>query len=62
MDIESELPENFEELTVEDKIGELERLEDVFDAETDSGAIKRRMVQELIRHYNKDLEEGRKSP
>jgi len=51
MDIESELPDEFDSFSTEKKIKELERLEEVFDEETDSGIIKKRMVQELVRHY-----------
>ncbi len=51
MDIESELPEDFEDFSTDRKIQELEKLESNLDSSTDSGAIKKRMVQELIRHY-----------
>lgn len=51
MNIESELPENFEELSDEEKIEELEKIKDQFDEDTDSGLMKKRMVEELIRTY-----------
>ncbi|MFB6214083.1 MAG: hypothetical protein ABEJ07_05990 [Candidatus Nanohaloarchaea archaeon] len=51
MEIESELPADFEELDEEDKIKELEQLKKSIDASTDAGAIKERIVEELIREY-----------
>lgn len=51
MDIEAELPEEFEQLSDEQKVEELRVLEQRIDGSTDSGAIKKRMVQELIRRY-----------
>lgn len=54
MDIESALPEDFDELSNEGKIRELESILDKFDEETDAGALKKRMVEELIRNYKED--------
>lgn len=51
MEIESELPEDFEQLSDEEKIEALEELKEGFDDDSDSGAIKKRMVEELILHY-----------
>ncbi len=52
MNIESELPEDFEELPAEEKIEELEKLKQEIDTETDAGALKKRIVEELIRNYS----------
>lgn len=52
MDIESELPDDFEDLSDEEKVEELEHLRDNFDEDSDSGIIKQRMVEELIRNYS----------
>lgn len=51
MDIESELPEDFESMSEEKKIEELESIKDGFDLDTDSGILKKRMVEELIHSY-----------
>lgn len=51
MNIESELPEDFEDLSSSGKVEELEKIVDRFDEETDSGVVKKRMVEELIREY-----------
>ncbi|MFB6208614.1 MAG: hypothetical protein ABEJ56_00575 [Candidatus Nanohaloarchaea archaeon] len=51
MEIESELPQDFEELPDEEKVSELEEVLERLDSGTDSGALKKRMVEELIRHY-----------
>ena len=51
MDIESELPEGFENMSDEQKIEELEKIKDGFDLDTDSGILKKRMVEELIQSY-----------
>lgn len=51
MEIESELPEDFDELSEEEKIEHLEDIKDGFDEESDSGFLKKRMVEELIRSY-----------
>ncbi|MFB6204601.1 MAG: hypothetical protein ABEJ75_03070 [Candidatus Nanohaloarchaea archaeon] len=47
MEIEAELPEDFDELPAEQKVEELEALLD----RTDS-AMKSRMLEELIEHYS----------
>lgn len=52
MDIESELPDNFDQLSDEEKIEELEDLKGRLDEDTDSGAIKKRIIEELIRKYS----------
>ena len=51
MDIETELPEDFDELSDEEKISELENLKSDLDTGSDSGFIKKRMIEELIRKY-----------
>lgn len=51
MNIESELPEDFDELSDEEKVEELEEIKNGFDEESDSGILKKRMVEELIRSY-----------
>lgn len=53
MDIEAELPDDFEELSDEKKVEELERLKDRLD-DSQSGMLKERMVEELIRNYRED--------
>ncbi|MFB6245585.1 MAG: hypothetical protein ABEJ03_04540 [Candidatus Nanohaloarchaea archaeon] len=52
MNIESELPEDFDSLSEDEKVARLLELEDRFDDSTDEGAIKRCMVEELIRKYS----------
>jgi len=52
MDIESELPDNFEQLSNEEKVEALEQIKDDFDEETDSGFLKKRMVEELVENYS----------
>jgi hypothetical protein len=52
MDVESELPEDFEELPDEKKVEELEALKRQIDDATDAGALKKRIVEELIRKYS----------
>lgn len=52
MNIETELPEDFDELSDEEKVSELEKLKKDLDTESDSGLIKKRMVEELIRKYS----------
>lgn len=51
MDIEAKLPEDFDELPDDKKVEELEALQDEIDGGTDAGAIKQRIVEELIRNY-----------
>lgn len=51
MEIESELPGDFEDLDEDDKIEELEQLKKSIDSSTDAGAVKERIVEELIREY-----------
>lgn len=52
MEIESELPEDFEDLSSEEKVEELESLKQELDTDTDAGALKKRIVEELIRNYS----------
>ncbi|MFB6208162.1 MAG: hypothetical protein ABEJ69_02335 [Candidatus Nanohaloarchaea archaeon] len=47
MDIEAELPEDFESLDSREKVEELQALID----RTDS-ALKKRMLEELVEHYS----------
>ena len=51
MNIESELPEDFDELSVEEKVEELEKLEQKLEGDDDSTVLKRRMIEELKRSY-----------
>lgn len=51
MNIESELPENFEGFSDEEKVEALKTIKDDFDEDTDSGLLKKRMVEELINTY-----------
>lgn len=52
MDIESELTEDFEDLPAEEKVKELEALKRQIDDSTDAGALKQRIVEELVREYS----------
>ncbi|MFB6190764.1 MAG: hypothetical protein ABEJ91_04305 [Candidatus Nanohaloarchaea archaeon] len=52
MDVESELPEDFEELPDEKKVDELEALKQRIDDSTDAGTLKKRIVEELVRKYS----------
>ena len=54
MNIEAELPDNFDELSSEEKIKELDKLEDQLEGDDDSTVLKKRMVQELKRSYRED--------
>ncbi|WP_414836357.1 hypothetical protein [Candidatus Nanohalococcus occultus] len=51
MNIEAELPEDFDELSDEKKVEELEELEKKIDDTDDAGMVKKRMIQELKRNY-----------
>lgn len=52
MDIEAELPDDFDELPADEKVEKLESLKEELDTETDAGALKKRIVEELIRNYS----------
>lgn len=52
MDIESKLPDNFEQLSNKEKTEALEQIKEDFDEETDSGFLKKRMVEELVENYS----------
>ena len=54
MEIEAELPDNFDQLPDSEKIEHLEELKDDLDVDTDSGALKKRIIEELIRKYSSD--------
>ena len=54
MNIEAELPDDFDELSPKEKIEELDDLEDQLEGEDDSTVLKRRMIQELKRSYRED--------
>jgi|AntDeeMetagen285_2_1112576.scaffolds.fasta_scaffold11171_3 hypothetical protein len=54
MNIEAELPANFDELSTEEKIAHLDQLEDQLKGDDDSTFLKKRMVQELKRSYRED--------
>lgn len=50
MDIEAELPEDFDSLSAEEKVSELQELKKRFEEE-DENLIKIRMIEELISNY-----------
>lgn len=52
MDIESELPDDFEDFSDEEKVEALKDIKGNFDEDTDSGLLKKRMVEELINSYS----------
>lgn len=52
MDIEAELPSDFDQLSPEEKVEKLEGIKDNFDQSTDGGMLKKRLVEELIRKYS----------
>lgn len=54
MNIEAELPDDFDNLSSEEKIKELNELEDQLEGDDDSTVLKRRMVEELKRSYKED--------
>lgn len=51
MNIEAGLPEDFDEMSPEEKVEELEKLEDRLDGDDDSAFVKKRMIEELKRSY-----------
>lgn len=51
MNIEAELPKDFDELSAEEKIEELDKLENQLEGDDDSTVLKKRMIQELKRSY-----------
>lgn len=52
MNIEAELPEDFEDFSTERKVRELERLKEELG---DEGPLKVRLVEEMIRTYSEKL-------
>lgn len=52
MDIESELPSDFEQLSDQEKVSELEELLNNLQGSDDSARLKKRIVEELIRKYS----------
>lgn len=54
MNIEAELPENFDQLSSEEKIEELDKLEDSLEGDDDSTFVKKRIIQELKRSYKEE--------
>lgn len=52
MNIEAELPDDFNELSDEEKVAHLEQLERKIDDSDDAGAVKKRMIEELKRKYS----------
>lgn len=54
MNIEAELPDNFDELSSEEKVNRLDELEDQLEGDDDSTVLKKRMIQELKRSYRED--------
>jgi hypothetical protein len=55
MNIETELPEDFESFSNEKKIQELERLKMELSDSEDSQALKKRLIEEMIRTYSERL-------
>jgi len=54
MNIEAELPEDFDKLSSEEKVKELDKLQDRLDGDDDSTVLKRKMIQELKRTYSEE--------
>lgn len=54
MNIEAELPEDFDEMSAQEKVEELEKLEDQLEGDDDSTVLKRRMIEELKLSYKED--------
>jgi hypothetical protein len=54
MNIEAELPKNFDELSSDQKIEELDKLEKQLEGDDDSTVLKKRMIQELKRSYREE--------
>jgi hypothetical protein len=54
MNIEAELPKNFDELRSDQKIEELDKLEKQLEGDDDSTVLKKRMIQELKRSYREE--------
>lgn len=52
MNIEAELPDDFDELSDKEKVKELDKLLEKIDDSDDAGAVKKRMVEELKRKYS----------
>jgi hypothetical protein len=51
MNIEAELPGDFDEMSDGEKVAELKQLKQELDTGSDAGAIKERIIEELIRNY-----------
>ena len=51
MNIEAELPSDFDNLPDDEKIEELEALKEDIEGDSDSEVLKRRLVEELIESY-----------
>ncbi|MFB6147851.1 MAG: hypothetical protein ABEJ66_03120 [Candidatus Nanohaloarchaea archaeon] len=51
MEIEAELPDDFDALEDSEKVKKLEELREEVDSSTDAGAVKERIIEELIRNY-----------
>lgn len=54
MNIEAELPKNFDELSSDQKVEELDKLEQQLEGDDDSTVLKKRMIQELKRSYREE--------
>jgi len=52
MNIESQLPEGFDDMSDKDKVRELKSLIQEIDENSDAGAVKKRIVEEMIREYS----------
>lgn len=52
MDIEAELPEDFESMSAQEKVEELESLKEKLEDDSDAGAVKKRILGEMIRKYS----------
>lgn len=53
MDIEAELPDDFENLSNESKVEELQKLKEKLGSDQ-TDILKERMIEELIRNYKED--------
>lgn len=51
MNIEAELPSDFDDLSDEEKIEELEALKEELGGDSDPDVMKRRLIEELIDTY-----------
>ena len=52
MEIEAELPDDFDQLPDSEKVEELDKLISRIDDTSDSGKLKKRILEELKRNYS----------